>query len=137
MTSSTLRTFLLILILFVAGSVHPSFGTCERMEVKAQLDGIVQGWQNTVFSCVGGSKADLRQICQQTSVVCAETDESLMRPASQDAVKEQEQSNAWVLNIQSESVANTLHLAMSSDFGVVRTPNSFEDVLMIQAVQQC
>ena len=68
MTSSTLRTFLLILILFVARSVHPNFGTCERMEVKAQLDGIVQDWQNTVISCIGGPKADWGQICQQTLV---------------------------------------------------------------------
>ena len=53
MTSSTLRTFLLILSLFVARSTHPSYDSCERMDVGAQPGGIVQGWQNTVISCVG------------------------------------------------------------------------------------
>ena len=62
MTSSTLRTLLLILILFVAHSAHPSYDACKRIKVEAQIDKIVQGWQNTVISCVEGPKAAWGQI---------------------------------------------------------------------------
>ncbi len=57
MTSSTLRKYLLILIYFMVPSAHPNYDTCERMEVEAQLDRMVQGLQNAVISCVGGPKA--------------------------------------------------------------------------------
>ena len=62
-----------------------------------------------------------------------ETDESLIRPVSQGAIKDLEQGNAWDLNTQSESVSNTLHLEMSSDFGFVRTSDSFEAVPIYEA----
>ena len=128
MTSSTLRKYLLILIFFVVPSANPNYDTCERMEVEAQPGEIVQGWQSPMTTCVGESKTDWKQINQQTSVVCAESDEWLIRPVSQGAIKELEQRSAWVLNTQSESVSNTSHLAMSSDFDVVRTSDSFEVV---------
>ena len=65
MTSLTLRTLLLILILFMARLAHPSHDTCERMEIGAQPGGIVQDWQNSITTCVEESKADWGQICQQ------------------------------------------------------------------------
>ena len=67
----------------------------------------------------------MRADFSKTSVICAETDKWLIQPISQGAIKEQE--DAWVLDTQSESVSNTLHLAMP-DLGVVRTSDSFEAV---------
>ena len=58
MASSTLRTFLLILILFMARSAHPSFNSCEKTEVEAQSGGFVQIWQNSEISCDEESRTD-------------------------------------------------------------------------------
>ena len=69
----------------------------------------------------------MRADFSKTSVICAETDKWLIQPISQGAIKEQEQEDAWVLDTQSESVSNALHLAMS-DLGVVRIQDSFEAV---------
>lgn len=70
----------------------------------------------------------MRADFSKTSVICAETDKWLVQPVSQGAIRKLEQRSAWGLNTQSESVSNTLNLAMSSDFGVVRTSDSFEAV---------
>lgn len=127
MTSSIFRNCFLILILFMARSTHPGYDLCERMEVEVQPSGIVQGWQNLMATCNGGSRTNWGQSCQQTSVACTETDKWL-QPVGQGPTKEQEQINDWNLSTKLEPVSNTLHLAISSNFGVGRTTDSFESV---------